>query len=204
MNFHIQILGPPGPERTNCVRGSWPNSQVLRTGYLADSGKVRHPFVVEPRFATCGRTASEPLFLKPLAMVSLAFVSARASTSSSGMSKPFSTPCAQALSLNLMGRSPPGETRRSEKKVHRKERPLIRGGPSTYQVFGVHPNANKPISISRTTLSRMFSSRRKAVHSDCSNSESVRKKQGSQSHLIGPWRQEAVVKLNIKEDTSCP
>ena len=108
MKLHIQILGPPGPKRLRLPTSS---------EYIAERSLSPSPRLGRPRQSLC--TQSPPIHLlmtdsdshplKPLAMVSLAFVSAGASTSPyPNHAKPCHETFPRAAYRVQRGRSPPG------------------------------------------------------------------------------------------------
>ena len=108
MKLHIQILGPPGPKRLRLPGSSKP---------IAERSLSPSPGMSCPRQFLGAKsppthlvtTGSDSHPLKPLAMVSLAFVSARASTSPyPNHVKPCLETFFRAVSRIKRGRPPPG------------------------------------------------------------------------------------------------
>ena len=108
MKLHIQILGPPGPKRF----------RLPKLGeYIAERSLSPSPRMSRPRQSLGAKsppihllmTDSDSHPLKPLAMVSLAFVSAGASTSPyPNHVKPCLETFFRAVSRIKRGRPPPG------------------------------------------------------------------------------------------------
>ena len=108
MKLHIQILGPPGPKR---LRLPEPGE------HITERSMSPSPLMDRPRQSLCTKsppihsemTDSDSHSLKPLAMVSLAFVSAGASTSPyPNHVKPCLETFFRAISRIKRGRPPPG------------------------------------------------------------------------------------------------
>ena len=108
MKLHIQILGPPGPKR---LRLPEPGKHIVERSLPPSPGMScpRQFLGAKSPLTHLVSTDSDSHPLKPLAMVSLAFVSARASTSPyPNHVKPCPKTFFRAVSRIKRGRPPPG------------------------------------------------------------------------------------------------